>query len=110
MGTQIKLSTSYHPQTDGQTEVVNRCLQTYLRCMTSERPRDWVNWLSLAKWWYNTSYHSAIRTIPYAVVYGQPAPTHLPYLLGVSKVEVVDRTLRTREAALKMIKFYLQRA
>lgn len=110
MGTQLKLSTSYHPQTDGQTEVVNRCLQTYLRCMTSERPRDWVNWLPLAEWWYNTSYHTAIQTTPYAVVYGQAPPTHLPYLPGASQVEAVDRSLRTREAALKLVKFHLHRA
>ena len=110
MGTQLKLSTSYHPQTDGQTEVVNRCLQTYLRCMTSERPRDWVNWLPLAEWWYNTSYHTAIQTTPYAVVYGQAPPTYLPYLPGALQVEAVDRSLRTREAALKLVKFHLHRA
>ena len=43
MGTKINLSTSYHPQSNGQTEVVNWSLQTYLRCMMSERLRDWVN-------------------------------------------------------------------
>ena len=44
------------------------------------------------------------------MVYGQPAPTHLPYLVGDSKVDAVDRSLQAREAAIKMVKFYLQRA
>ena len=49
MGTKLKLSTSYHPQSNRQKKVVNRSLQTYLRCMTSERPKDWANWLPLAE-------------------------------------------------------------
>ena len=78
--------------------------------MTHERPRDWARWLSLAEWWYNTIFHTSINTIPYAMVYGQPAPVHLPYFPGDSKVASVDRSLQAREAAIKLLKFYLERA
>jgi hypothetical protein len=48
LGTQLHLNTTYHPQTDGQTEVVNKCLETYLRCFSSEKKNQWAQWLPLA--------------------------------------------------------------
>nr|GEY93553.1 retrotransposon protein, putative, unclassified [Tanacetum cinerariifolium] len=93
----LKMTTAYHPQTDGQTKIVNMCLETYLRCMTEETPKDWVKWVPLAEYWYNTNYYSVLDTTLYEVVYGQTLPMHIPYVDKDSPVEAIDRTLQARE-------------
>jgi hypothetical protein len=103
-GTQFHLSTSYHPQIYGQTKVVKKCLETYLRCFASKNQNQWAQWLPLAEWWHNTSYHTATRMTPFEEVYGQKPPSVLSYLPGVLKVQVVDQTLTVREAILRTLK------
>lgn len=109
-GVDLNFSTAYHPQTDGQTEITNKTLETYLRCMTADAPHTWSKWLPLAEWWYNTTFHSAIKSTPYEIVYGQPPPTHLPYLPGESSSVALDRSLQKREELIALMKFHLMRA
>ena len=109
-GVDLNFSTAYHPQSEGQTEVTNKTLETYLRCMVSDSPRSWSSWLPLAEWWYNTTYHSAIHSTPFEIIYGQPPPIHMPYLPGESSSLAVDRSLQKREAVIDMMKFHLLRA
>ena len=109
-GTQLKLSTSYHPQTDGQTEAVNECLETYLRCFTSEKQHLWVQWLPLVEWWYNTNYHATTKMTPYEAVYGQLSPSPTSYLMGCSKVQAVDQLLQHHATMLSHLRENLHQA
>ena len=109
-GTQLNLSTSYHPQTDGQTEAVKKCLETYLRCFTSEKQHLWVQWLPLAEWWYNTNYHTTTKMTPYEAVYGQLPPSPTSYLKGCSKVQAVDQLLQHRATMLAHLRENLHQA
>lgn len=49
LDTKLLKSSSYHPQTDGQSECVNQCLEMYLCCAVYESPKKWCHWLPLAK-------------------------------------------------------------
>jgi len=94
---------SYHPQTDGQTEVVNKCLENYLRCFAMDRPKQWTLWLPWAKFWYNTTWHSSIKMTPNEAVYGVPPPRLLNYVPGTTRVEAVDEVLHNREQILNLL-------
>jgi hypothetical protein len=72
----MNMSSAHHPQTDGQTEKLNQCLETYLRCAVHASPKQWAQWLPLAEYWYNTNYHSALGKTPFEVLYGYK-PRHL---------------------------------
>ena len=70
LGTNIKLSSAYHPQTDGQTERVNQTLEQYLRCFCSYDQDNWVDLLPFAEFAYNNSSHEAIGVSPFLAMYG----------------------------------------
>ena len=107
LGVDLHLSSAYHPQSDGQTEVVNRCLEQYLRCMCVHSPKEWFKWLLLTEYWYKTSFYLASQLTPFEVLYGQPPPHHLPYLPREFDNVMVDRSMQAREAMIRQLHFKL---
>lgn len=81
--------------------MVNRTVEMYLRCFTSHRPKERVQWLPWAEYCYNTSIHSSTRWTAYEIVYGQPPHTLLSYVPSTSQVKEVNQELKDREQVVK---------
>ena len=70
LGTRLQFSSAYHPQTDGQTKVVNRSLSNLLRCLVGEHVCSWEFVLPIAEFAYNSSVNKSIGMSPFEVVTG----------------------------------------
>ncbi|WVZ93706.1 hypothetical protein U9M48_039666 [Paspalum notatum var. saurae] len=70
LGTKLLFSTTFHPQTDGQTEVVNRTLSTMLRAVLDKNLRRWEDCLPHIEFAYNRATHSSTKMCPFQIVYG----------------------------------------
>ena len=70
LGIELALSTSYHPQTDGQSERTNQEVEQALRTVISFHQDDWVDWLPVIEFALNNRYHSGLKTTPFYANYG----------------------------------------
>lgn len=106
-GIELAMSLAYHPQTNGQIEVVNKSLEQYLRAFAADKPTAWIDWLPLAKYWFNTNFHNSTKTNPFEALYGYLPPRLMDYVLGTTRVEAVDMHLRSRQQILSLLKHNL---
>lgn len=109
-GTIIHMSSTYHPESDGHTEIVNKTIEGYLRATIHDNPRSWRKLLPWAELWYNSAYHHSLGATPFEIVYDRPSPTILPYMTGDSRVEAVDQAPCRRQQILKELREKLHNA
>jgi hypothetical protein len=96
MGTNLMFSSSYHPQMDGQTEVVNRSLGHLLRSLVTDHHSSWDSILPQAEFVYNDSVNRSTRKIPFQIVYGmQPR--------GVSELRDSEQTATSSASAREFV-------
>jgi len=106
LGIEQRLSTAYHPQTQGQVESLNGWLETYLRMFISHRQDDWMDYLHKAQFAWNNHHHSSIGTTPFfASKVRHPTFTNVP-----ARVQPVDQRLRTRVDVDQLVTQIIEKA
>jgi hypothetical protein len=107
MGTRLKMSTSHHPQTDGQSERTIQTLEDMLRACVLEDGGSWSNYLHLIEFAYNNSYHASIGMAPFEALYGRKCRTPLCWtevgdrgILGPDLIQ--ETTLKIKSIREKM--------
>jgi Reverse transcriptase (RNA-dependent DNA polymerase)/RNase H-like domain found in reverse transcriptase/Retrotransposon gag protein/Integrase zinc binding domain/Integrase core domain/Zinc knuckle len=117
LGTRLLFSTTCHPQTDGQTEVVNRTLSMLLRALIKKNLKEWEECLPHVEFAYNRAVHSTTNMCPFEVVYGfkplapvdlLPLPLQERSNMEASKRASYVKKIheKTKEAIAKRSKYY----
>ncbi|WVZ01635.1 hypothetical protein V8G54_027704 [Vigna mungo] len=103
-GTTLAMGSAYHPQSDGQTENLNKTLEMYLRCCVYENPKSWINMLPWAQYWYNTSFHHSLGMTPFQALFGRLPPKLERYEQNPKDSISVKETLTTRDQVILQLK------
>ncbi|CAJ2646034.1 unnamed protein product [Trifolium pratense] len=93
LGTKLRLSSAYHPQTDGQSERTIQSLEDLLRACVLEQGVSWDSCLPLIEFTYNNSFHSSIGMVPFEALYGR----------RVTSTTGIGRALKSRKLTSKFI-------
>ena len=107
-GTKLVRCTAFNPQIDGQSEIVNKALETFLCYFINGHPKHWEKWVSWAKFCYNTSPHSSIKMSPFQALYGRPPPHLVRFGSSQTPVDHLDQLLQERDGMLDEIQFNLE--
>jgi hypothetical protein len=105
LGTDLSFSSAYHPQTDGQTEVVNKSLGNLLRSLVTEHHNQWDQILPQAEFAYNDSPNRSTGKSPFQILYGMQ-PRGVSELRDLEQSEI--RSVGAEDFAAEMQKLHSQ--
>ena len=108
--TRLHLSTAFHPETDGQTEVTNKAVEKYLRAFCNYQQTNWDELLPLAEFAYNNEYHSAIKTSPFFANYGRHPVFDLTKTMGTFKCPSAKYLIANMRSVWKWIRKHIKLA
>jgi hypothetical protein len=110
LGTHLKFSSTYHPQTDGQTERTNKILEDMLRACALQDKLGWDKRLPYAEFSYNNSYQASLKMSPFQALYGRNCRTPLhwdqpderqvfgPYIFLEENIRMVRENLKAAQS------------
>ena len=110
LGTELKFSTAFHPQTDGQSERANRTLEEILRHFVSPRQDDWDDWLDLAEYAINDSVNPSTGYSPFYLCFGHNPVSPLDLALNPVVVPAAQTALDDMRATMQHAKVRLAEA
>ena len=115
MGTELRFSTAFHPQTDGQSERVIQVVEDMLIACMLDFKGNWSNHFPLVEFAYNNSYQESIGMAPYEALYGRPCRSLTCWLEAsesslfgpeiiretTEKIQLIQERLRTTQSRQK---------
>ncbi|TYG95161.1 hypothetical protein ES288_A11G246300v1 [Gossypium darwinii] len=91
LGTKLHFSTTFYPQTDGQSKWIIQILEDMLRCCILEFEGTWERYVPLIEFAYNNNFQSSIKIAPYEALYDRKCRTPLYWIeLSENKIHEVD--------------------
>jgi hypothetical protein len=106
LGTQLRMSTAYHPETDGQSEVSIRTLENFLRPYVEQHPEEWSTYLPLAEFAVRNAINVSTGYSPFYLMYGQ----HVEAPVGLLKKKSVDTQVESVDVMVRRMQQILSSA
>ena len=110
LGTQIQISTTYHPQIDREIERVNQVLEDMLHMFVMQKSHKWEDYLPLVEFVCNNGHHESLSMSPFEVLYGRKCKVPIDWNNPVNKLALATNMLAEMEETVKKAQWNLRAA